>query len=430
MGSKYKYKILFLTGFLFFLYIWFSLDLFASNNVFLSTFPYKADVYINNVYIGKSPVVMVNLNNGSYLIRIEKEGYQTYKGKFTLSNDKTYNFTFALIPATFSFLVNNNFSIEWKGENIKSPFIVEDMSPGVYKISIKKESIKIEPDNIFSSLKWITLASSIISGGLYTYFEIFGGGDLYTQGFYDGLKYTFLTTGIISAGVSIYSFFMDSKIAKYSYSIDKDPVLNEDQVLFYNGLNLLNKGDFDNSLKIFKSIMEKFKNSKFYPSVLYYIGYIYEKKNNFKLALQYYEKLIYEYPVYEWYDITLLTAARIYYENGIYQKSLYFLNNILFVDKLIVSEDIVARYKFLNYYFLIKNGKNTKENIDNLNYYYNSFQIKYSNSSYKYEIFFYYSNYLLDNNRKEKALTILKILISTENPYKKKALELYNKNNN
>lgn len=426
---KLNKKFLIIFSFVFFFLV-FNINLFGLNNVFLNTFPYKANVYINNVYMGNSPIIIVNLKNGFYSIRIEKEGYQTFNGKFELKEDKTYNFIFTLIPSTFSFLVNNNFSIEWKGKKIKSPFYVENMIPGVYKISIKKDSISIKPDNFYSDLKWIGFTTSLLFGGLYIYFEFVQVPNLYTQGVYDGLKYSFLSAFIISSGVSIYSFIKDNKVRKYGYDINSNPQINEDQKLFYNALNLLNKGEFDNSLSILKRLLENFNNSKFYPSALYYIGYIYEKKNNYKFALKYYEKLIYEYPVYEWYDIALFTAARIYYKNKIFKKSLYLLNNILFVDKLLVSDEIVSFYKFLNYYGLIESGQKSKENTDNLTYYYNIFKIKYSESSLKYEVFYLYASYLLSINKKTEALNLLKIVISTENHYKDKASKLYNENIN
>ncbi len=59
--------------------------------------PKLAEVYLNNTYLGLTPVT-VNINKGIYTIRITKSGYYDFNQSLKISTDSTLNADLVLIP--------------------------------------------------------------------------------------------------------------------------------------------------------------------------------------------------------------------------------------------------------------------------------------------------------------------------------------------
>ena len=57
----------------------------------VNTNPQGADVYVNNKNIGKTPIKSYKLNEGTYTLRIKKEGYNEYSTKVNIKTGKSNN---------------------------------------------------------------------------------------------------------------------------------------------------------------------------------------------------------------------------------------------------------------------------------------------------------------------------------------------------
>ncbi len=88
--------------------------------------PSGADVYIDNQYKGQSPVSM-SLNPGTYTLKLQKAGYETYNEQFNLSTTltkninltptvKNYDISFSSNPSGAKIYINN----QYKGTTPKS----------------------------------------------------------------------------------------------------------------------------------------------------------------------------------------------------------------------------------------------------------------------------------------------------------------------
>lgn len=88
--------------------------------------PSGADVYIDNQYKGQSPV-SISLNPGTYTLKLQKAGYETYNEQFNLSTTltkninltpmvKNYDISFSSNPSGAKIYINN----QYKGTTPKS----------------------------------------------------------------------------------------------------------------------------------------------------------------------------------------------------------------------------------------------------------------------------------------------------------------------
>lgn len=112
--------------------------------------PSGADVYIDNQYKGTSPVT-INLNPGTYTLKLQKAGYETYNEQFNLSTTLTKNINLTPIvnnhdlslssnPSGASVYVNN----QYKGTTPKTLTLEE----GNYTVRLSKSGYEDYNENI------------------------------------------------------------------------------------------------------------------------------------------------------------------------------------------------------------------------------------------------------------------------------------------
>jgi len=112
--------------------------------------PSGADVYIDNQYKGSSPVT-VNLNPGTYTLKLQKSGYETYNEQFNLSTTLTKNINLTPIvnnhdlslssnPSGASVYINN----QYKGTTPKTLTLEE----GNYTVKLSKSGYEDYNENI------------------------------------------------------------------------------------------------------------------------------------------------------------------------------------------------------------------------------------------------------------------------------------------
>ncbi|MGC9090030.1 MAG: PEGA domain-containing protein, partial [Caldisericia bacterium] len=72
------------------------LTFYAIINVY--TIPSDAEVYINDLYIGRSPIYNYNVTQGTFTLTIKKENYMIYKTEVTIENGQERSFLIELAP--------------------------------------------------------------------------------------------------------------------------------------------------------------------------------------------------------------------------------------------------------------------------------------------------------------------------------------------
>jgi PEGA domain. len=116
-------------------YVFYSLvPLYGSLNI--NSYPQGADLYLNGVYKGKTPIVINNVSPGRYQVQLRLSGYKDYVSFVDVyaGQVSTYNFTLVPLPATLNIFSNPSsadvyINGVYKG---KTPLSLTDLSSGTY----------------------------------------------------------------------------------------------------------------------------------------------------------------------------------------------------------------------------------------------------------------------------------------------------------
>jgi len=120
-------------------YVFYSLvPLYGSLNI--NSYPQGADLYLNGVYKGKTPIVINNVSPGRYQVQLRLSGYKDYVSFVDVyaGQVSTYNFTLVPLPATLNIFSNPSsadvyINGVYKG---KTPLSLTDLSSGTYNVKI------------------------------------------------------------------------------------------------------------------------------------------------------------------------------------------------------------------------------------------------------------------------------------------------------
>jgi len=111
-------------------------------SLYVETQPSDARIYANDVYLGRTPST-ITLEKGLYLIKAEKEGYESREFEVQIQDNKRDELIFKLSPSLGTLLVASNPSgasiyidEEYKG---MTPKIVTGLSDGFHSLKISKE---------------------------------------------------------------------------------------------------------------------------------------------------------------------------------------------------------------------------------------------------------------------------------------------------
>lgn len=426
---KYKIKILNILFWLILLSFVFFSNIYAQSVIFITSDPYKADVIFNGQVVGKTPCLITNVSNGVHKIVIKKENFQSYVEDLKIEKEGVYKVSSFLIPIYFSFFVPSTYYVvNSSGVKVESPFIVNYITNGFYKINLTNKKVEIKKINFFTYGKWVTLGTGLVAIGSSFLVKT----DQNDVNQVDNIKNIYLTKGIlIGSGVislifSAIFFVFDFNTKNMNIDISFVPYQykESESELYAKAMFYLNSLKYDEAISYLNQFFETYPDSKYISDVIYYIAYIYEIKEDFERALKFYLMLINEYPVYEWYDLTLFSIAKIYYKQKMYARSIEALRNILFIDEDLVPKELVYLYFFRNAYQLRDTSEYFKKS---LTIYFNLFKEYYQTSKFINEIYYFYSLYLIENGNIKEALTLLNYVASTDNVYKSEAIKLISK---
>jgi len=106
----------------------------------INSIPQGAEVYLNGVYRGKTPLVINNINPGRYQIQLRLKGYKDYVGFVDVYSGQisTYNFTLVPLLATLNvFSTPSGADVYINGVyKGKTPLSVSDLSAGSYNVRV------------------------------------------------------------------------------------------------------------------------------------------------------------------------------------------------------------------------------------------------------------------------------------------------------
>lgn len=377
-----------------------------SITLFINSFPYKANIYINNIYIGQTPYIVRDLNTKDIKLKLEKERFIKFEKTIEIKDNKKYESVFIYLqPTNFSLAVLENNSIIINKNKYNSPVEIENINNGSYQIYKKGDTIYFVHDK---TKFYISLVSYFLTLGSAGYGLLTGSPE-------------YFVISALSLIISIYFITTTYLPVKDDFIIDTNPLQKEDENIFIAAQNLINESQFDKAINQLQQIINKFPESYYIPHCLYYIAYCYDALGNFEKSKNYYEQLLQNYPIIDFYDISYYSLAKIYYDAGIYEKSIQYFQNILYIDENLISKDYVQAYLLLNYIKIFLNmGKDYKDEI--VYYFQNVLNARIG--LLRGEVYYYMALYYLKHDKKIEAVELLQKILKDNLTFTEEATKL------
>lgn len=377
-----------------------------SATIFINSYPYKANIYIDKKYVGQTPFIIRDLNTKTLKLKIEKDKYLAFEKSIEIMEGKKYeSFFIYLQPKNFSLSVLDTYSIDIKKDKYESPVEIENIPNGSYQIYKKDNTIYFIHDN---AKFYISILSYLLTLGSAGYGIMNNSAEFYI-------------VSAVSLVISVYFLLTTFLPAKEQYIINLNPTLKEDEVFFQQAQNSINKSQFNDAINQLQQIITKYPESYYIPHSLYYIAFCYDALGDFEKSKNYYEQLLQNYPIIDFYDISYYSLGKIYYDAGLFQKSIQLFQNILFIDQEIISEDYVDAYLLLNYLkiFLTTN----QDYKDEVTYYFQKV-IKGRIGILRGEVYYNMALYLIKHEKKSEAIELLEKIIKDNLTYMQEATTL------
>ncbi len=130
--------------------------IYAAGTLNVTTTPSDANVYLNNSFRGRTPIMIRNLEPAEYPIAIQKEGYENYSANVTIYQRTTTNFSANLTaieqvyPGTLfanSTPIDANFYFNGSFRG-RTPLTLRNLPAGGYPITLEKEGYENYSANV------------------------------------------------------------------------------------------------------------------------------------------------------------------------------------------------------------------------------------------------------------------------------------------
>ncbi len=377
-----------------------------SITLFINSFPYKANIYINKTYIGQTPYILRDISSSKIEIELEKQGYITFEKTFEIKDKNKYESIFVYLQQkNFSFAILEKANLNINKKIYDSPIQIENIPNGSYQIFKKGNTIYFIHDK---TKFYISLLSYILTIGLTSY-------GIYSK---DPGYFIFAGASLI---ISIYFIFTTYFPTKVDYKINLNPLIKEDENIFIQAQTLINQMQYNSAITLLQQLINKFPESYYVPHSIYYIAFCYDALKNYEKSKYYYEQLLQNYPIIDFYDISYYSLAKIYYEVGLFEKSIQYFQNILFIDQDTISMDAVDTFILLNYLRIYLSA--FKDYKDEIAYYFSKVS-KGKIGILRGEVYYYMALYLLKHDKKDEAIELLQRIIKDNLTFVEEATKL------
>ncbi|MDA3808694.1 MAG: PEGA domain-containing protein [Spirochaetaceae bacterium] len=313
------------------------LPLSAESSLFITSNPLGASITVDGTPRSeKTPMLIRNMENGTYLIEVIGEGYYPLKKRIVIDSEVPQVYNFDLLPEFITATIHQN---EIANKTVKIP-------PGSYLINDDENGMNILPQyphqEIINGFNLVIPILSAFSIGLTVNEVLDPQNDQVVISPFVIATYI-INSLLISTDIAFYihkSSYMKKQIVNISTTFPQEELIEK----IYNTANaLLEKGDFNSALKEFEIIRENYKLSLYYPLTVYKTGSIKMILFNLDGAEEDFKLIINKFPMPEVYDSSLRKLVEIGVRKLKYDTALEYLNRILYIQNYPTREDIQLR---------------------------------------------------------------------------------------
>ncbi|MFP4563424.1 MAG: PEGA domain-containing protein [Spirochaetia bacterium] len=332
--------------------------------VFIVTDPFGARVELAGAEIGKSPLVLTDVEPGDYLLEIDLIGYHPVSLEITVEAGRPSIFRFDLSRSYVFTGFPEEERVAVEGAEFGERFFA--LPPGKYGFDKEGKTLSVRPQypgqRVIDALNIaipivtaFTIALTVVEalqpriGGLpLSPFVLSAYG---------------VDAALIGASIGLYiqrgKFYRNFTYAAAAGSAE------DARGLFTSGIEALDEGELDEAAGRFEELSVKYPHSAYTPEALYRIARIHLIQDKTDQAEIYLTRIIERYPVPEYYDQCRKLLSDIYLARREYKKSLEQLDSVLYVSEVYSREDIgLFRCKALTQRGLAGAGAERKRGLE------------------------------------------------------------------
>jgi len=285
----------------------------VAKDLFISTEPINAAVYVGDDMVGRSPLRIGTLQeNSAVSLRILKSGYEEIEMEVELDDKRTQLLYVTLYTPNVDIILSQRDKDVYVNEvNAgKSPLVLKNLPNGTYSFESDQERITIsnaEYARMKKTTKWEIASSAFLWGAA------LGGGIYLKNNDNEKSGDLLLLSSAIFGGILGYNLL---KLWKINLNEKRDRAemnaieiseisIEADRDMFTNAMEYMGKEYWDDALGKFKLLVSLYPDSQYVPLSLYQTGFIYYRNGEFQKASTQFQSFVYDYPIIEFYTFAV-----------------------------------------------------------------------------------------------------------------------------
>lgn len=284
-----------------------------AKELFISTEPINAAVYVGEDLVGRTPLRLGTLQEDATVsLRIAKSGYEEMEVDVELDDRRTQLLYFTLYSPNVDFILSQRDKEVYLNEVSagESPLVIKNLPNGTYAFESDQERITItnaEYSRMRKTTRWEAISSAFLWGAS------LGGGIYLKNNDNEKAGDMLLLSSAIFAGLLGYNLL---KLRKINLDEKRDKAemsaieishmsVEADRDMFTNVMEYVGKEYWDDALGKFKLLVSLYPDSQYVPLSLYQMGSIYYRNGEFQEAAAQFQSFVYDYPIFEFYAFTV-----------------------------------------------------------------------------------------------------------------------------
>ena len=321
-------------------------ELRAESALFINTAPLRAEVIVNGVPVGATPLVLREQEPGPYEISIRKPGYLPVDSIVELSGASVESVSVRLQPNTFvaSFSADRTIAAGTPFSRTAATLLLPE---GQYELAGSGVDMIIEPvyphESALRAARVVTIAGTVVAA-ISTIEDAF---------VMDGRSYF---TSYLPTPGTIASWTLAIGAGGFWWALERDKARHlensvilpyeggltaaEAERIYRDGDAALEAGNLSRALTQYNRILADTTDSEYLPQSLYKAAQIYSVSGDGELAARLLELLIEDLPAIDVYDRALFTLAQLYEQTDRFDQAAGLLESMLFADPLFDPRDV------------------------------------------------------------------------------------------